>query len=258
MKLIYSLLAICIILCACAENTRMEDTATNKLVQEGNLRFCFPGSLHPKICDSLIAKCKQSLRENCELLGTTFNEPITITFVLTRQDMKDSTGMAASGMAFPETNTLYCLADIKQAPIKHELMHMITMLQWGEPDPSCTWMNEGLATYAENNCNNFTVAQIYCYLKRTNKLISMDALSADFYAQPEMVGYHQSAYIVQFLLAAHGKDTFKKLWKSGFQSFKDIYGSSFVNTLHTMESEIEKKFPKTPAIDWTVFEKGCE
>ena len=112
--------------------------------------------------------------------------------------------------------------ETQKPPIKHELMHLITMLKWGYPTPTSTWMNEGLGTYAENDCNGINVAQIYRYFLENDKLISIDLLSSDFYKQPEMVGYHQSGYIVEYLLENYSIEQFKKLWTNGFKNFEKI------------------------------------
>src|SRR5215207_7566358 len=100
----------------------------------------------------------------------------------------------------------------KKNIIFHEVMHMITMTTWGYPGVDSNWMNEGLAAYAENNCNGFTDEAIYRYLQDKDMLVPMTALTTSFYKQPEMIAYHQAAYIVQYLLSHYGVEKLKALW----------------------------------------------
>jgi hypothetical protein len=175
-----------------------------------------------------------------------------------RRDMFKYTGMSASGMAFPETKTMFCVISNKEKPpIQHELMHMVVMLKWGKAHVSSTWMNEGLAALAENNCNGYSVEQIYRYLMEKHLLISMDSLSTSFYGQPEMIAYHQSAYTVQSLIKNHGIRKFKDLWTQGIHSFEQIYGMSFEQVKIDMDKTAKQDFAAVPEINWAEFMKGC-
>ncbi|MGB0177145.1 MAG: hypothetical protein ACPF9D_08260, partial [Owenweeksia sp.] len=88
---------------------------------------------------------------------------------------------------------------IIKPPIKHELMHMMSNTLWGYPPTDMYWMNEGFAALAEDNCNGYRVSEIYRYMLENDYLYPMDSLTADFYATDEMIGYHQAAYITQYL-----------------------------------------------------------
>jgi hypothetical protein len=118
-------------------------------------------------------------------------------------------------------------------------------------------MNEGLATYAENNCNGFNDEQIYRYLSEKNMLIPMTAITTSFYKQPEMVAYHQAAYIVQYLLNNYGVEKFKDLWTQGFAQFERIYGIRFQEVNTNIDRTAKQDYPDAPAIDWSSFQKGC-
>jgi hypothetical protein len=108
--------------------------------------------------------------------------------------MKKYTGLTAGGIPMIQPKIVYLVSndDPKEGrpPIKHELMHLITMTTWGFPGQDSNWMNEGLAAYAENDCNGYTDEQVYRYLLEKNMLVDMTALTTSFYRQPEMIAYH--------------------------------------------------------------------
>ncbi|HET7896831.1 MAG TPA: hypothetical protein VFL47_04160, partial [Flavisolibacter sp.] len=158
----------------------------------------------------------------------------------------------------PKIVYLVANADPKdQPPIKHELMHMITMTTWGYPAVDSNWINEGLAAYAENNCNGFTDEAIYRYLAEKDMLVPMPALTTSFYQQPEMIAYHQAACIVQYLLSHYGIEKLKALWREGFARFERIYGVPFDRVQTAISDNVRLDYPKVPAIDWNTFQEGC-
>lgn len=226
-----------------------------------NVKFNFPASGFAfKNKEDLIKKSFDALKSNSQIIGLKeFNDTIYIRFLRSREDMFPLSATKASGTAYPHINTLYVVANENQKPpIKHELMHLIAMLRWDYPTETSTWMNEGLATFVGNNCNGYNVAQIYRYLMETDKLISMDLLTSDFYKQPEMIAYHQSGYIVDYLLNNYSIEQFKKLWKSGFKKFEEIYGIPYTVIKTDLKKMAVEKYPIAPEIDWEQFEKGCQ
>jgi len=139
-------------------------------------------------------------------------------------------------------------------------MHQISNVKWGYlwDNFEMDWMNEGLATLAENNCNDFNVEQIYRYLLEEDMLISIDSLSNDFYGHEEMIAYHQSAYIVQYLIDLYGIEKFKELWKSESSNFEDVYEVPFSQMEIEINKNVLETYPKTTDIDWDTFKEGCK
>lgn len=226
-----------------------------------NINFTFPDSGFAfENKEKLINESFDALNLDKQLIELEkFNDTINIRFLRTREDMFPLTGTTASGIANPRLKTLYVVAnENSRPPIKHELMHLISMLEWGYPKPTSRWMNEGLGTFAENNCSGFNMAEIYRYLLENDKLISIDLLSADFYKQPEMIGYHQSAYIVEHLITNYSLEQFKNLWINGFENFEKIYGVPYSIVKTDLEKAVIEKYPIAPEIDFEKFIKGCE
>jgi len=92
----------------------------------------------------------------------------------------------------------------------------------------------------------------------TDKLIQINSLTSDFYAQSEMIGYHQSAYLVEYLLNNYNIEQFKQLWTQGPDSFESIYSISFSKAKADLENALLKKYPSAPGIDWETFKEGCK
>ena len=256
---------VAILLLACHGSPVKEKRWTQEkqyLKTVGNVSFTFPGKGYAyDNRDKFAADCLKAIKSNCALISLpSYTDTITIQFVRDRQEMKKYTGLTAGGIPMIQPKIVYLVANSDpkdQPPIKHELMHMITMTTWGYPGVDSNWMNEGLAAYAENNCNGFTDEAIYRYLADKDMLVPMPALTTSFYKQPEMIAYHQAAYIVQYLLSHYGVEKLKALWSQGFASFETIYGVSFDRMQTAISNKARQDYPKVPAINWDSFQEGC-
>ncbi len=222
----------------------------------GNLRFTFPSEV--SVNDRLhyidrslkcISECLALVEENV------FADSIEVEFLRSRAEMAKYLGWPAAGMAYPDRKTMFCIVADK-TPIKHEWMHMITMLKWGEPSPSLTWMNEGLATYADH-CSPYSNEEIYAYFIRSGKLISIEGLVHEFYKQDDVISYFQAAYLVEYLLGKYGVAKFRELWKGDITQFDKVYGRSLSELSKEIEGKLLKQYPAPMNFDWNLFEKGC-
>lgn len=248
--------------------TEAWEIRTHVTKQIDNVYFTFPASGYAyDHRDEMVAECMEAIQKNCELIGyREFTNFTRITFVTTKEEMLLYSGVYVSGGYNPATRTIHMVVSnededpdlkIDNPPIVHEVMHMISMTAWGSPPADLNWLNEGLATYAENNCSGYTVEEIYRYLMEENRLLTEEDLTRDFYRSDEMVGYHQSGCIAQFLISNYGIEKMKTLWTSGFSYFESIYGMTFSQMTDLLNESLLKKYPEAPSIDWETFMQGC-
>ena len=228
----------------------------------GNISFMFPpsGYAHDHR-QQLIQQCLDGIRHDLPIIKLhEFTDTFTIRFLESRQEMKEYTGNPASGVTILEPQKIiYLLANEKEpgAPIDHGLMHMITLADWGNPDRTSLWMNEGLAAFSQNICNGYNDEQIYRYFAASRMLLPMDSIANRFYQEPEMIAYHQAGCMVEYLLRKYGVEKFRDLWQQGFYHFKDIYGTSFSLVESEIKTTAERDYPTPPNIDWKAFSVGC-
>lgn len=263
-RLITSLLFLFLIGCSASNKKQKEkeiwvkNTQVTKSIKNVNFTFPSKGMAFDKK-QNYVLECFNAIKENSKIIELKeFKDTINIRFLSSRKESKTYTGQASSGSAWPHISTLYVVANENETPpIKHELMHLIAMLSWGNEHPTSNWVNEGLGTFAANECNGFNVAQIYRYLMDTDKLISIDLLASNFYKQPDMIAYHQAAYIVEYLLKNYPVKNLHKLWNEGFKKFEEIYGIPFSKLKIDMKKSVLETYPLAPKIDWQTFNIGC-
>lgn len=260
-KLTYLLLILSFYSCTTQKKSSNDENWT-KIVTEtktvNNITYYFSSEVEIPRRNLAIEECQKAIEENLKLIEETeFNTKMDIEFLKSRKEMLKYGGMAAQGLAYPNRDVFFTLLKDKGSPIKHEMVHMITMYKWGTPPYSNTWMNEGLATYSGGTCFKYSLEDIYKYFIQSNKLISMDKLSEDFYENPDMIAYTQSAFICKFLIDNYGISKFKELWKSGYEKLNEIYGFDSKTLENTLKDYINKKYPKDINFDWEEFNKGC-
>lgn len=237
--------------------------------QIDNLYFSFPseGYGHENR-EKLLKECVDAFNENCKIIkDPEYTEFTSIMFVDSKAEMLLHSGLFIKGGAaniYRRTIHMVVFDNGDESekrtnpPIKHEIMHMVAMTAWGIPPNNVTWLNEGLATYAANNCSGYSVSEIYRYFLENKMLVPMDSLTENFYHIEEMIGYHQSACIVEYLIEKYGIEKLEELWKNGFTNFESIYGLSFSDFEIALNKFIIQKHPKVPEFEWSVFREGCK
>lgn len=233
-----------------------------------NVQFRFPNEgFAYENREHYVEECFNAIKSNNKLLGQAeYTEPIKVLFLSSRDEMNQETGRSVSGLASFWNRKLYVVVTnedetegerIVDPPIQHELMHIMAPTLWGYPPQSQAWLNEGLATLAPNHCNGYKVEEVYRFFLEEDLLYPIDSLTSDFYATEEMIGYHQSAYIAQYLIEKYGLDKFSHFWTNEAYAFEMIYGISYSKMLDDLKKELIEKHPTAPAIDWETFKEGC-
>jgi hypothetical protein len=122
--------------------------------------------------------------------------------------------------------------DWGQRAIAHELSHAIVHQATDNPLGGLpTWLNEGLAMYAEGPMESDYRAVLDNAIRK-NKLISLRALAASFPTDSDQahLSYAESQSVVTFMLDFYGKDKLSQLlgvFKRGVHyddALKEVYG----------------------------------
>ncbi|PKB17655.1 peptidase MA family metallohydrolase [Flavobacterium sp. 5] len=223
-----------------------------------NITYFFDSNVPYKEREFDIELCRKSIKEDLAIINEKeYKKVIEIEFLTSRKEMLKYSGLGAQGLAIFERDIIFMIHKNQNSPIKHEMMHMISMDKWGDTAESSHWMNEGLATYAGGTCSKYTLEEIYQYFMQSGKLIPMNTIANDFYSANDMITYTQSAFLVKYLIDTFGFDKFSKLWKEGYNNFNKIYGFEFEQMQNQIKSELKIKYPKDIEFNWEEFNKGC-
>jgi hypothetical protein len=138
--------------------------------------------------------------------------PLELFFVETRTDMQRLAGRPAAGSAFPNELTAIFVAGVDYHPFfRHELTHAYAAHRWGRRR-SGSWLDEGLAALATGACQEHSVDAVAAGYIATGDSPTLEALSGDFYAIPELPGYFTAASLVDFLKHREGICALRSIW----------------------------------------------
>ncbi len=172
----------------------------------------------------LMAAAQQALARLAEDTGAHLQKPARMYIYANAQDLKGAMIYPqewTGGVAYTEYGTIAIgigLGNLgwgKRA-IAHELAHLVIHQMTLNPyNDLPTWLDEGLAMYAEGALEPVLVT----YLNRAvaeNNLISVRSLSSPFsvYAEEAVLGYAQSYSLVEFLITNYGQSGMLELLKT--------------------------------------------
>lgn len=233
-----------------------------------NIRYIFTPSVDIKERNEVIKKTKEYINDNLKIIGESeLKDSIEIIFVDDKKEMYEYTALHVSGTVFvSEKNLVFCVYGDRM-PLKHELMHVISMLKW-EPH-NITWLSEGLATYSDPDfeCNDYSLEERYVAFLQKDKLVPMDTLMSNFHQDillakdfdnnKNRIRYNQSAYLVQYMIDNYSIGKVKELWKGGMDKFEKIFGLKIEDMLIRIENKLNEKYPHPIDFDWDKFEQPC-
>ena len=237
-----------------------------------NLKFTVASTMTMLERDSLIAQTQKYIAQNLELIGEQFfNDSVHIVTFSDRNEMsRILDGFVGAAMLKDDVvimeNIVYAVHSNKQSVLKHELMHIVALLKWGENPYTLNWLNEGLATLADLrafDCDGHTLEERYVYFIQNDKLIDTEILLTKFFgdAIDDVIGnktaYNQSAYIVGYLIENYEIEKLKRLWQSTISDFELIYNISFDDLILKINNELREKYPKPIKFNWESFSKNC-
>lgn len=160
-------------------------------------------------------------------------------------------------------NMLFSIYGTDYDPLKHEIMHLVSISKWGEETDTtrACWLEEGLAAWAgqeAENCDGHSIEERYAYLLQNDLLFGFDTLcTPNNNPLDHKIYYTQTAYIVSYLLENYGTDKLKKLWQSDANSFEKIYGSSLISLSDKMNDIVKQKYNSPIEFNWEAFQKPC-
>ncbi len=192
--------------------------------------------------NTLLDSTTNSLKQLSTTTGVAAQFPIDVYIYKSADDLLHATLYQPSwigGIAFPTYNiVLIAIGPNDMAWGKSAATHEITHILVGHLTFGClvsipTWLNEGIAVYAQGGPDPDSAA-LFKFALNANRLLSIRSLSGSFSEEAGKadLSYSESYSIVNFLVATYGKDKLLKLFKdlrdgdTIDKALQDTYGFS--------------------------------
>ena len=276
--LISSLLLLC---CSFSKNdgwTQSQEFMLEDKIykQDGIVTYYFNTDIGFEERESMVNKCKEYIKDNLNLINESeIRDTLHIIFVRDREEMYRYTVLRVAGIYFDDDSEnldrIFCIYNRNKCPIKHELMHYVSLRKWGMPTGSysLSWLKEGLAVYAgteDMDWEGYSYEERYALFLQNSKLEDTDTLINNFHSDlftedyliPEnylkaIIKYDQCAYIVEYMIKKYGIAKLRELWQAGMDDFEIIFGSKFEDMILDINSFLNNKYPNPINFDWERF-----
>ena len=137
--------------------------------------------------------------------------PIHVFVVGSRERMDDLVGRTTNGIAFPQSRLIVLVTAADwSASATHELFHVLAAQAWG---PGPTWLNEGMAVFADGQWQGSPIDQIARKRVDEGKTVSLKRLQEDFRDIDEELSYPLAASLVSYIHQHYGLDAIRSLWQ---------------------------------------------
>jgi hypothetical protein len=177
------------------------------------------GSRAARVLPALAAHAAAVRREDLRLLGEGA-APDTARLELIaldrREQMRPWTGGTPGGWAEPAASAvLFVTNDSARAPLRHELMHVLSWQRWGAP--RALWISEGLAMHAVGRCGGREVHAMAAALAAEGRLVPLAELPRRFQVEGAdgAAMYVQAGSVVRHLAETRGAAGLRALWSRG-------------------------------------------
>lgn len=233
---------------------------------DGKIKYFVDSTMDISTRNEIIHKTKEYIADNLKFINeTSFDDSLYLIIIRDRNEMEKYVGGRFAGITYIKdeiipVNHIYSIYKKGDNPLKHELMHLVSLNKWGKTTGAfVSWLSEGLAMLADpslDNCEDHTFEEKYVYFLQNNKLLSAKELifSMHDFVMPELkIFYAQSACIVDYLLRHYGMDKVKQQWISRIERFEEIFGLSFDELIIKINNELNQKYPNAIEFDWEKF-----
>ena len=184
---------------------------------------------------ALAAAAESARAGNLRLLGAASYTPrIEVLVVDSREAMRPFLNATPGGWAETAQSAVLVVAgDSARAPLRHELMHVLSWQLWGAP--SGHWVSEGLAMHAVGRCHGRELHAMAASLATEGRLVPLAELPRRFDVEGEQGAamYVQAGSLVRHIVERYGVERLRAFWPLGMRSTARTLGVD----LATLERE---------------------
>ncbi|GLC24444.1 hypothetical protein [Roseisolibacter agri] len=220
------------------------------------------GSRAARVLPALAAQAVAARDADLRLLGATIDTThLELLALDTREAMRPFTGGTPGGWAESAASAvLFVTNDSARAPLRHELMHVLSWQRWGTP--AGHWISEGLAMHAVGRCHGRDVHAMAAALAAEGRLVPLAELPRRFDVQGEAGAamYVQAGSFVRHVLDTYGTARLRALWQGGLRSAPLALGADVPTLERAWRARVDAAKTSEPwAAMWAeVRSSGCE
>lgn len=197
-----------------------------------------------KLSDALGSNVEADRSNVLGLIGETAYEPtISAFFLESGAQMKRLVGVEVDGRSRPGQHAVFSVLTPDRLHLTHEICHEIASNLWGAAEP---WIEEGLATYADEESNIYFDSW---RLLDSGRLLPLDKLvdpawKSSMYS-PDIT-YTELGGFLKFLRDRYGVAKVKQVWQGGSEAVPRVFGKRLSELEQDWHASLVGQFPMRP------------
>ena len=190
--------------------------------------YYLEGSFAEKHRMMLLASLKTSMHEVLDLLEESeYMHGLNAFYLESRDVMESIVGKPYAGYSDWTAHSIFLVINPQWRSFeRHEFAHIVTMVVWGDPNPTSGWMVEGIPVYCDGWCREYSIDQIAYSMLKNDQLPKPDILFNEYRTLGEIRAGFSSASLVGFIVNEFGTDKLRDLWHDGTDKIEDILGEN--------------------------------
>jgi len=221
--------------------------------------FYKPGSFAERHRHMLLRSAQVAVSEVTEWLGEAeYNRKLRLIYIDSREEMNELVGRPATGLAVWTENSVFLVANSEWRSFeKHEITHVVTMGEWGAPDPTSQWMVEGISISCDGWCREYSVDEIASHLLSRGELPPLPEFFDSFRTLGEVRGGVYAASVIGFIRNTWGIDAVRKLWTNGTTGVGGSVGATIEEIDLLWKAYLEEAIGDVEVDYDAIEENGC-
>ncbi len=220
------------------------------------------GSRAARVLPALAARAAEARAADLRLLGAASDTAhLELIALDSREAMRPFVGGAPGGWAeAAQSAVLFVTNDGARAPLRHELMHVLSWQRWGAP--SGHWVSEGLAMHAVGRCHGHDLHAMAASLAADGGLVPLAELPRRFDVAGDtgVARYTQAGSVVRHVAETYGLARLRALWRGGLASAPRTLGVGVAELERSWRARLASTPPAAPwpALRAEIRAHGCE
>ena len=223
-----------------------------------------PGTEAHRHRDAVLRHARAAVEHAVGLLGAEgWEGPLRLVYLESPEEMERAFGRPVRGGSADAGGNGVLLVTYEGGAtgVVHEVLHVVSMRQWGAAAPPRMWIQEGLAEWgAGARCGAVHHGRLDRYLHQRGDGLPISALTARFRRHSDTITMPQATTLVAYLVDAHGLEAVRALWERGIGDAGAVLGYGTEELGRRWRAWVQDRFEPATREQWerTIgSEHGC-
>lgn len=223
-----------------------------------------PGTEAHSHLDGVTRHARAAVGRAVELLDADgWDGPVRLVYLESPEEMERAVGRSVRGGWADAGGDSVLLVTYEDGAtdVLHEVIHVVSIGQWGAAARPGMWLQEGLAEWGAGAvCGDVPHGRLDRHLHERGDGLSVGALTEEFRRHSDRITMPQATTLVGYLVDAHGLEAVRGLWERGIGETRAVLGYGTDELQRRWRRWVEERWEPATEAEWDATigsEQGC-